>query len=42
MQEQRREDILKLLKESRCRRESRRTDVKWLDSTELIREDRNR
>lgn len=41
-QEQRRQNILNLLEESRRRRESRRTDVEWLDSTELIREDRNR
>lgn len=42
-QELKRQNILKLLEESRHRRESRRqTDVEWLDSTELIREDRNR
>jgi hypothetical protein len=41
-QERRRQNILNLLEESRRRREGRRTDVEWLDSTELIREDRNR
>lgn len=41
-QQQKRQNILNLLQESRRRRESRRTNVEWLDTTELIREDRNR
>jgi hypothetical protein len=41
-QEQKRQNILKLLQESRRRESRRQTDVEWLDSTELIREDRNR
>lgn len=41
-QEYRRQNILKMLKESSQRRESRRIDVECLDSTKLIREDRNR
>lgn len=38
----RRKNVPQLLEEIRQRREKRRTDVKWPDSTELIREDRNR
>ncbi|WP_341527101.1 Arc family DNA-binding protein [Nostoc sp. UHCC 0302] len=40
--DERRKNVLRLLEESRLRRESRRTDVEWPDSTELIREDRDR
>jgi plasmid stability protein len=40
--DERRKNVLRLLEESRLRRESRRTDVEWPDSTELIREDRAR
>ena len=41
-EEQRRRDVPKLLEEIGRRRESRRTDVEWPDSTALIREDRDR
>ncbi len=39
---QRRENVLKVLEESRLRREQLPTDVEWPDSTEMIREDRDR
>ncbi|GAB1543875.1 hypothetical protein NUACC21_65510 [Scytonema sp. NUACC21] len=42
MEKQRRRDVPKLLEEIRYRREKRRTDVEWFDSTALIREDRDR
>ncbi|MBW4675845.1 MAG: hypothetical protein KME52_18040 [Desmonostoc geniculatum HA4340-LM1] len=41
-EEERRKNVPKLLEEIRLRRESRRTDVEWPDSTALIREDRDR
>lgn len=41
-EDKRREDVLKLLDDIRRRRESLPTDVEWPDSTELIREDRER
>ena len=41
-EDQRRKNVPKLLEEIRRRRESLPTDVEWLDSTELIREDRDR
>lgn len=41
-EEQRRRDVPKLLEEIGRRRQSRRTDVEWPDSTALIREDRDR
>ena len=41
-EDQRRRDVPKLLEEIGRRRESRRTDVEWPDSTALIREDRDR
>jgi antitoxin FitA len=41
-QEKTQEDVLKLLEESRRRRESLPTDIEWLDSTAMIREDRDR
>lgn len=41
-EDKRRQDVLKILEEIRIRRENRSSDIKWLDSTELIREDRNR
>ncbi|MBH8576445.1 hypothetical protein I8752_26340 [Nostocaceae cyanobacterium CENA369] len=40
--DERRKNVPKLLEEIRLRRESRRTDVEWPDSTALIREDRDR
>ncbi|MBW4687657.1 MAG: hypothetical protein KME40_21720 [Komarekiella atlantica HA4396-MV6] len=42
IQDERYKNVLKLLEEIRLRRESRRTDVEWPDSTALIREDRDR
>ncbi|BAZ53045.1 hypothetical protein NIES4103_57100 [Nostoc sp. NIES-4103] len=39
---EKRKNVPKLLEEIRIRRESRRTDVEWPDSTALIREDRDR
>ncbi len=39
---QNRENVLKVLEESRLRREQLPKDVQWPDSTEMIREDRNR
>jgi antitoxin FitA len=41
-EDKRRQDVLQLLEEMRIRRESRSSNTKWLDSTELIREDRSR
>lgn len=41
-QDKRREEVLKILDDIRRRRESLPTDVEWLDSTQLIREDRDR
>ncbi|RCJ42271.1 hypothetical protein A6770_08665 [Nostoc minutum NIES-26] len=41
-QDERYKNVPKLLEEMRLRRESRRTDVEWPDSTALIREDRDR
>lgn len=41
-EDQRRKNVPKLLEEIRRRRESLPTDFEWLDSTELIREDRDR
>ncbi|MEI2581782.1 hypothetical protein [Scytonema sp. PRP1] len=41
-EQQRRRDVPKLLEEIGRRRESRRTDIEWPDSTALIREDRDR
>jgi antitoxin FitA len=41
-EDERRKNVPKLLEEIRLRRESRRTDVEWPDSTVLIREDRDR
>ncbi|MBD2596665.1 hypothetical protein H6G74_20355 [Nostoc spongiaeforme FACHB-130] len=41
-QDERYKNVPKLLEEIRLRRESRRTDVEWTDSTALIREDRDR
>jgi antitoxin FitA len=41
-EEQRRRDVPKLLEEIGRRRQSRRTEVEWPDSTALIREDRDR
>jgi antitoxin FitA len=41
-EEQKRQNIPKLLEESRQRRENRRTDIEWLDSSAMIREDRDR
>jgi hypothetical protein len=41
-EDERRKNVPKLLQEIRLRRESRRTDVEWPDSTALIREDRDR
>ncbi|OUL37506.1 hypothetical protein BV372_00640 [Nostoc sp. T09] len=40
--DERPKNVPKLLEEIRIRRESRRTDVEWPDSTALIREDRDR
>lgn len=39
---QNRENVLKVLEESRLRREQLPKDVQWPDSTEMIREDRDR
>ncbi|QSJ15667.1 hypothetical protein JYQ62_28250 [Nostoc sp. UHCC 0702] len=39
---EKRKNVPKLLEEIRIRRESRRSDVEWPDSTALIREDRDR
>ncbi|MBD2504791.1 FitA-like ribbon-helix-helix domain-containing protein [Anabaena azotica] len=41
-EQEQRKNVLKILEESRLRRESRRSDVEWPDSTALIREDRDR
>lgn len=41
-EDQRYQNVSKLLEEIRHRRESRRTDIEWTDSTAMIREDRNR
>jgi antitoxin FitA len=41
-EEERRKNVPKLLEEIRVRRETRRTDVEWPDSTAMIREDRDR
>ncbi|MCF2147564.1 hypothetical protein IQ276_014285 [Desmonostoc muscorum LEGE 12446] len=41
-EDERRKNVPKLLEEISLRRESRRTDVEWPDSTALIREDRDR
>ncbi|MBD2613151.1 MAG: hypothetical protein FWK04_19060 [Nostoc sp. GBBB01] len=41
-EDERRKNVPKLLEEISIRRESRRTDVEWPDSTALIREDRDR
>jgi antitoxin FitA len=41
-EEQRRQNVLKVIEESRLRREQLPTDMEWPDSTEMIREDRNR
>ncbi|MBD2605795.1 hypothetical protein OGM63_13410 [Plectonema radiosum NIES-515] len=41
-EEQKRQNIPKVLEEIRQRRENRRTDIEWLDSTAMIREDRDR
>jgi antitoxin FitA len=41
-EDERRKNVPKLLEEIRVRRESRRTDVEWPDSTAMIREDRDR
>ncbi len=41
-EEQKRENVPKVLEEIRQRRENRRTDIEWLDSTAMIREDRDR
>ncbi|MHC5725963.1 MAG: FitA-like ribbon-helix-helix domain-containing protein [Nostoc sp.] len=41
-EDEKRKNVPKLLEEIRLRRESRQTDVKWPDSTALIREDRDR
>jgi hypothetical protein len=41
-EDERYKNVPKLLEEIRIRRESRRTDVEWPDSTALIREDRDR
>jgi plasmid stability protein len=41
-QDERYKNVPKLLEEIRLRRESRRTDVEWPDSTALLREDRDR
>jgi ABC-type microcin C transport system duplicated ATPase subunit YejF len=40
--DERRKNVLKILEESRLRREQLPKDVEWPDSTELLREDRNR
>ncbi len=42
MAEQKQQNVAQLLEESRRRRENRRTDIEWPDSTALIREDRDR
>lgn len=41
-EDKRRQNVPQILEEIRIRRENRGSDVKWLDSTELLREDRNR
>lgn len=41
-EEERRKNVPKLIEEIRQRRENRRTDIEWLDSTAMIREDRDR
>ncbi|MBW4448764.1 hypothetical protein PI95_005860 [Hassallia byssoidea VB512170] len=41
-EEQKRQNVPKVLEEIRQRRENRRTDIEWLDSTAMIREDRDR
>jgi antitoxin FitA len=42
IEEEKRRNVPKLLEEIRVRREKRRTDIQWPDSTALIREDRDR
>ena len=39
---QRRQNVLKILEESRLLREQLPNDIEWPDSTEMIREDRDR
>ena len=39
---QRRQNVLKVLEESRLLREQLPNDIEWPDSTEMIREDRDR
>lgn len=41
-EDERYKNVPKLLEEIRLRRESRRTDEEWPDSTALLREDRDR
>ena len=41
-EEERRKNVLKLLEESRLRREKLPKDIEWPDSTALLREDRDR
>jgi len=41
-EDERRKNVLKLLEETRRRREQLPTDVEWPDSTAMIREDRDR
>ncbi|BAZ14562.1 hypothetical protein NIES4071_64060 [Calothrix sp. NIES-4071] len=41
-EDKRRQDVLQIIEDIRIRRENRNSDIKWLDSTELIREDRDR
>jgi antitoxin FitA len=41
-EDERRKNVLKLLEESRLRREQLPKDVQWPDSTAMIREDRDR
>ncbi|MBD2214246.1 Arc family DNA-binding protein [Calothrix sp. FACHB-156] len=41
-EEEKRKNVLKLLEESRMRREKLPKDIKWPDSTTLLREDRDR
>lgn len=41
-EDERRKNVLKLLEESRLRREKLPKDVEWPDSTAMLREDRDR
>ena len=41
-EDERRKNVLKLLEESRLRREKLPKDIEWPDSTALLREDRDR